>query len=248
MDITQITQSGFKWNIRVPKCYQDESVIFHVVACDEYHLEEMASHFYPKTILDIGGHIGTFGVFAKSLWPAAKLIVVEPNIDNITLYRMNAETNDLTDVTFYHGAIGYSRDTCCLVNSPSTTGGNILCDRKKAQEYIQRQYRFYNKINDDQVKVYSVEEVLEGVDVVDLAKWDCEGGEVEALKNLTCPEKFRFMVGEYHIWNEETDYLRPPLFDCIQFWRDVRCKFPHLAFNYKDTPLGNFQAWPKELQ
>lgn len=248
MDVTQITQSGFKWNIRVPQCYQDEHVIFEVVACDQYHLNELASYIYPDVIVDVGGHIGTFGVLAKSVWPEAKLIVVEPSFDNMELYKLNAKANHLTNVTFIPAAIGYNPDRSCLVNSPSTTGGAVMRTRQEADAYVRNQYRYYNRVIDDDVNVMSVEELIKGYDVIGLAKWDCEGGEVDAFMNMSdaAAKTFRFMVGEYHIWSETSDYLRPTLFECIRFWRRVRRKFPHLNWTYKENPLGNFQAWPKE--
>jgi FkbM family methyltransferase len=249
MDITQIKQSGFTWNIRVPKGYQDERMVFEVVASDQYHLEEMAAHFYPEVILDVGGHIGTFGVFAKTFWPEAKLIVVEPSIDNLVLYRLNAETNGLKDVTFINAAVGYDPECTCLVNSPTTTGGCVMRTHDAAKDYVLRQYRGYNKIRQMSVPLVTVEDLIGSYPRIDFAKWDCEGGEVDAFKGMTnqAAEKFRFMVGEYHIWGKDTDYLRPDLFDCIRFWRMVKRKFPHLSFNYKNRPLGNFQAWPKDL-
>jgi len=247
MDITRIKQSGFDWNIRVPKCYQDEHVIFEVVACDQYHLREMAPHVTPETILDVGGHIGTFGVLAKSLWPDARLVVVEPCAENLELYKLNMKLNGFKRVEYIHGAISYNPERSCLLRSPSTTGGYLLQPRDIAEEYIAKQYRFYDRIVDDSIKTYTVEDIAGSFQYIDLAKWDCEGGEVDAFKNLpdSTALKFRFMVGEYHIWSDSCDYLRPSLFECIQFWRMVKRKFRHLNFNYKNKPLGNFQAWPK---
>lgn len=249
MDITQITQSGFKWNVRLPKGYQDYAVIHEVVAMDTYHLEEMASYFYPKVILDVGGHIGCFGVFAKSLWPEAELIVVEPNPHNMLLYKKNAQLNKMKKVKFYHGAISYNPACTCLVNAPSSTGGCLMRTRQEADGYINHNYRFYNRVLDDDVKLYTVEDIINDYDRIDLAKWDCEGGEVEAFKNMSyeTAQKFHFMVGEYHLWSDKSEYLRPSLFECVQFWRRVRRKFSHLDWTYKEKPLGQFQAWPKEM-
>lgn len=248
MGITTISQSGFKWAIRAGKGYQDDRVIFEVVGSDQYHLRELAEHIQPKVILDVGGHIGTFGVWAKSFWPKAKVIAVEPDFENYTLYQKNVELNGLEDVEIINMAVSYEPTATCLVHSPSTTGGYVLRTTEEARDYIRRQYRYYNYISDYVVPLITVEELTEGIDIIDLAKWDCEGGEVDAFKNMDdeTAAKFRFMVGEYHIWSEKSDYLRPSLFECFEFWRTVRRKFPHLGFNCSESkPLGNFQAWPK---
>ena len=82
-----------------------------------------------------------------------------------------------------------------------------------------------------------------------MAKWDCEGGEVDAFLNMNeeTRDKFRYMVGEYHLWNDDTKYLKCPKFFCTTFWRDVKRRFKHLKWNYKENRLGLFQAWPKAV-
>ena len=110
--------------------------------------------------------------------------------------------------------------------------------------------RFYNRILDDKVELWTVERILKefNLDAVDLAKWDCEGGEVEAFKSMSddAASRFQFMVGEYHIWDENGRYLKPDIVDCMKFWRAVQRKFPRLMFKYQHKALGLFQAWPRE--
>jgi FkbM family methyltransferase len=252
METTHLRHAGFDVNVRVRSPWLDLNVLTEVICNDEYRLMELKDVIGDvRTILDVGGHIGSFGLFAKSLWPDAKLIVVEPDGENISLYRKNLKANGF-EGTFFSGAVNYNPECRCLVHSPSTTGGYVLRTRQEAEQYIHDGYRFYNRITDDRVPLFTIEKIAKmcRVETFDLAKWDCEGGEVDAFQNMShdAAAKFRYMVGEYHIWSETSRYLKADLLDTIRFWRAVKKKFPHLNFSYKENRLGLFQAWPNDRE
>lgn len=56
-----------------------------VVQEDIYKLKEI--NFIPSTIIDIGANIGVFSRYARSLFPAAKIIAIEPNKENCDLFK-----------------------------------------------------------------------------------------------------------------------------------------------------------------
>lgn len=250
MDITQIKTNGFTMNIRVPTGFQDTKVIHEVIAADTYGFEEL-KELSPEWVLDIGGHIGSFGVLAKTFWPDCKLIAIEPCKVSADLYKKNLEDNGLHSNCFVlNKAVSYDKGCNCLVYSPTSTGGHVLRKKVEAEQYVLERYRWYSEIQDE-VETTTIEEICDEFDisVIDFAKWDCEGGEVDAFKNMSdeIAKKFRFMAGEYHLWDETTRYLKPPKFECYRFWRRVKKKFPHLYWNYKENALGLFQARPKEF-
>lgn len=238
-------------NVRVPAPWLDINIVIDVISKDDYGLRQLAEAGRVDTILDVGGHIGSFGMLAKSLWPKARLIAIEPHPDNCKLYRKNLRDNGLHhNSSVMQAALGYDKASKCLLNSPSTTGGHVMRTRAEADKYINEGYRFYNRVLDDNVRIVTIEEIIKNfnLDIIELAKFDCEGGEVDVFKNIT-PEaaaKFRIMVGEYHIWDEHGRYLKPDVVDCMTFWRQVKKNFPHLNFDYRDNALGLFQAWPKK--
>lgn len=251
METTVVRHSGYDLCVRTRTPWLDMNVATEVIDNDNYRLNELKDIISPKVIVDIGGHIGTFGLVCKTLWPDARLFAVEPDPENAYLYRQNMELNHPnSDVVILNRAIGYDPKRSCLVHSPSTTGGHVMCSRNEAEKYVQEGYRFYNRIIDDEVKLITIKEICDTYDIkqIDLAKWDCEGGEVDAFMNMTDmeAEKFRFMVGEYHLWSEGSRYLKADLFTTIRFWRKVKRKFPHLNFDYRENRIGLFQAWPKE--
>lgn len=251
METTQVRHCGFNINCRTFAPWLDLNILTQLIGCDEYGINELNQVAVDvKTILDIGGHIGGFGLIAKSLWPDAYLIAVEPNPDNHALYVKNLKENGLYDkCRVIQGAVGYDKDKTTLIHAPSTTGGDVILSKEEAEKYVREDYRFYNSIDVENVKIYTIEELTDGIEVIDLAKWDCEGAESDCFKNITkeCALKFRFMVGEYHLWGKDGLYLKASKFDCYEFWKMAKRKFNHLNFSYKGKSLGLFQAWPKQV-
>lgn len=253
MDLTHIHKGDTTFNIRVSTNFQDTAIVDEIYGGDDYEVRELKKNGVEiKTILDIGGHIGSFGVLAKQLWPDARLIAVEPFAENAELYRMNLKANGL-DGTVIEKAISYNKDCCWLVDSVRTTGGNFVRTRFGAERDIADQR--ISSENMYHVDVTTIEEIFEefDIDCVDLAKWDCEGGEIEAWDNISpaIARKFRFMVGETHIGKKGADsnlrLLCAPFFYWWTYWRKVVRKFDHLEFEYERRPMGHFKAWPKDL-
>jgi len=244
MDITQIDHHGFRFNIRVRNGFQDYKVLNEVISSDSYALEELSRCVQPETILDIGGHIGSFGVFAKSFWPNARLVAVEPCEESARLYEMNLKSNKM-DGRVINAAVGYKNG--CLLHASRTTGGHLVVSPERARMYIATGHRTwsYTQIEKDEVPVITIEELTKDIPIVDLVKWDCEGGEVDSFENMSdeSARKFRLMLGEYHC--DARKYLTGDIFDWTYFWRNTRRKFPHLFFNYKYNNRVLFQAWPR---
>lgn len=60
-------------------------VWYEVCAADEYRLRNL--DFTPELIVDIGANVGSFTAHAKTLFPAAEVIAVEPNDANLAVAR-----------------------------------------------------------------------------------------------------------------------------------------------------------------
>jgi len=250
MHITEVQHAGFKLCVRVNTPWLDLNVATEVISNDTYDIGSL-SHMLtnPNVILDVGGHIGCFGLYAKHFWPDALLIAIEPSRENAYLYEMNMKLNGIRNYHILLGGVQYDCKKNCLLYSANTTGGYLMRSPEEAARYIAEGYRFYDRILEDEVEIYTIGQICDmfNIEHIDLAKWDCEGCEVDAF--LSMPdydaERFRFMVGEYHIWTENGKYLKPDIVDCIRFWKRVKRKFAHLNFYYKNNALGQFGAWPK---
>jgi FkbM family methyltransferase len=254
-NMTKVFQSGFLFNIRIDKSFQDIKIINEIIAGDQYELKELSENIpEPKIIIDVGGHIGTFGIFAKSLWPKAKIIAIEPNPINAALYRMNLKDifND-TESVVINKAISYSSDNTVYVGGARTTGGGVMMTKEQSMNIDN--YRFSDYVVNSEIT--TIEEILEEfkIDKVDLIKWDCEGGEIDAFKNmkLETKKKLGFMVGETHtergLFYIQKEHSSKCITDILQMWNRIRRWMSTHFFDYTSAEgFSNrsiFKAWPK---
>lgn len=72
-----------------------------VVTFDCYKLRQL--DFVPDIVFDIGANVGVFTRFARSLWPEAKIISVEPHPENIAVFK---QFTDMKGITLIEAALG----------------------------------------------------------------------------------------------------------------------------------------------
>jgi FkbM family methyltransferase len=230
---------GFKIHTRPDRSSQDCNVIYEVIYHDCYRLKLLSTIIQPKVILDVGGHIGTFGILAKKYWPDAKLIALEPNKISWELYCKNIEENHKgTEGNVLNGAIGYDKDKMILMDGYKATGGGMMMDRERAEQLSKGgKYRIF----DEHVNSLTLENLMKMYEVekFDLIKWDCEGGERDSFKYMedSTAQSLSYMVGEYHIQGGA-----PAITQLIE----GRC--PHLKVVAKPRGghIGPFWVFPKD--
>lgn len=217
----------------------DIDVIRCVLEADGYKLSKFGSLIIPKIIVDIGGHIGSFALKAKSVWKDAKIIAFEPNLKNAELYQQNIIDNKLSDVKIYSDAISYEKNKTILTDGPRATGGGFLCTEERASKDLGVYY-----VSRSNLSLLTLEEAMtrENIDHIDLLKIDCEGSEREIINQMReeTANKIGLIVGEYHI---DGGY---PKFEELFY-----SKFHHLTLIRtrpdNDGKIGEFLAVPKDL-
>ena len=65
-----------------------------VVTQDSYRLKQI--HFQPTLVFDIGANVGIFSRYARTLFPEAKIIAVEPNPSNCANFKKFTKDSNLT--------------------------------------------------------------------------------------------------------------------------------------------------------
>ncbi len=229
-------------SIRDERKSQDRAIAEEVIVHDCYRLRTLrACRKRMDVIVDIGGHVGCFGLFAKSLWPEATLIALEPNPESAELYRESLDANGFDDDIVLQAALGYSPERCVLVGDGRSTGGCLLVDPEEAMRLSQVPVRAakerYSVIAGD-VPVLTFEELLSRFQLerVDLMKVDCEGSEMDLCRHVSVSHslKVSVLLGEYHV---RGGYDR--------FSKDAQRAFPHLYF-FGDSPsdIGPFWGLP----
>jgi len=223
----------FKIYTRKDRRDQDMNVVREVIIGDHYRVAKLSRFIQPKVILDIGGHIGTFGILVKTYWPDSLLIAVEPNKISYGLYQMNMKANNYKNYHIINAAVGYDKNKTVLTNGFTATGGGFITTLEEAKKL--KNYR----IIDTNVTLITVEEIIDkfNIDKIELSKWDCEGGEIEIIKNIKSDytSKFLCIVGEYHLPGGKSSFI--PLF---------KSKFKHLDVYCRRTDnfhIGSFIAY-----
>jgi FkbM family methyltransferase len=141
-------------------------------------------------VVDIGGFIGDFSLYAVKRLNARRVIVCEPSPRNWALLLKNIANN------------GY-QDRIEPVNKAVTDGGDVMMNIDAPSEY-QCMVSAYCPGEQplSAVSGISLSQLLFGhaVESVDLLKIDCEGGEYAILENTATDvlSRIRNIVFEYH--------------------------------------------------
>ena len=169
------------------------------------------------TVVDIGGNIGVFVLWAAPQVPQGWILSVEPNPASLRCLKLNIERNDLGNVTAMQAAAGSDGGMMELIYHPGwemiTYNAKVsapwfykktaparllrwiiagLTNRQISAEPAQRiiaPLMSLERIMDDQ-----------GILVVNYLKLDCEGSEFEVLRNTSgaCWSRIERAAIEYH--------------------------------------------------
>lgn len=196
---TGLVRHGPFW-VRADNFDQDLVVVQDVYYGDCYRtsLYDMKQWKY---VADIGGHIGTFGVLAHHMNPAAKIACVEVCPENITA--LTANVGEFARI--FQAACTYEPGELALLNAVrancESTGGSVVVPRSQLADpnhpLRQHGYQYWDDLRP--IRKVTLEDVLNesGFPYVDCLKLDCEGAEYSILENFDL-SRVRFIFGEYH--------------------------------------------------
>ena len=168
-------------------------------------------------VIDIGGHIGTFTLFAANKLTKGRVITFEPFPDNYKMIRKNLTLNKIDNVILNQEAVGDKIGKRILHLDTENNGANSFYE-SDSNKIINVPTTTLEKI----FKRYKLKEV-------ELIKIDAEGAEYDIL--LSCRDsllkKVKKIVLEYH------DYLNTSLDH-----RQISKRLSSLGFVVKDrTPM-----------
>lgn len=141
-------------------------------------------------IIDIGGYIGDFSLYAVKYLNARRVIVYEPTAENFKILKQNIEENNYLDrITAVNKGVSDSDETILNVQI------------NKSEEVHVSSY-LYKGAEQRRVPSITLSDLFEKhqLDSVDLLKIDCEGGEYDILSSV--PEyllkRIKNIAFEYH--------------------------------------------------
>ncbi len=178
-----------------------EHVCGNVIEQDAYGLRALkARGFAPKTIVDIGAHIGAFSLFARHLWPDATIIAAEPcapdhnDSGDISILRRNVTDADIRNVAVFGMTDGEMR-----------WSGRAELLRDTVPHSMELGFRGYPLTQCDGeacgLRGLSISEFLKGNERIDLLKLSCDGAETNILRELSMTgalTHIREIRGEWH--------------------------------------------------
>jgi FkbM family methyltransferase len=171
----------------------DTRVVLENIIWDIYCYDHPLASDRPITIIDIGGHIGTFSIPMAKKYPNSNIYVFEPFKENFDILSKNISQNGLEHIHPEMKAISGKKGTVSLNVSSTNTGGHSI---------------LYETVNSIPVETITLADVFESNQIgnCDLLKMDCEGAEYEIF--FTLPDKYferiSLIVMEYHNTLEKT--------------------------------------------
>jgi FkbM family methyltransferase len=174
--------------ITMRKNYADAMTIAEIFL-DNSYVRDLTLPLNP-VVVDVGGFVGDFSLYAVRRLNARRVIVCEPSPRNWALLLKNIANN------------GYE-DRIEPVNKAVTDGGNVMMNidaPDESQCMVSAYYRSEQPLT--AVPGISLSDLLREhtVETVDLLKIDCEGGEFAILESTPTDvfSRIRNIVFEYH--------------------------------------------------
>ena len=174
--------------ITMRKNYGDATTLAEIFL-DNSYVRNLILPPHP-VVIDVGGFIGDFSLYAVKRLNARRVIVCEPSPRNWVLLLKNIANN------------GYE-DRIEPVNKAVTDGGNVMMNIDAPNEYQCMVSAYYASEQPlSEVAGISLGDLLRdhAVESVDLLKIDCEGGEFAILESTPADvfSRIRNIVFEYH--------------------------------------------------
>ena len=176
----------------------DRAILHEIWAADAYRIRTLP--FIPKTVLDIGAHIGGFALLAATGWRGCRVIACECDADNLHLLKTNIAGHsqiEVVEAAIVGEDISEIEFHAVSDKAGDNSGGGSCFIPEPGSEPVQ-------------VPALSILRLWQSkqLETCDLLKLDCEGAELPILTALGqrgLLDRIRHIVGEWHAWEDEAD-------------------------------------------
>jgi len=187
------TKSGIKLKIRTRTT--DLMALTNVWLIQEY-LDDELNIENNDVVLDIGGHIGLFALFASQFCKKGKIFCFEPIKENYNILLENIELNAAKNIIPFNLAVYNDSKRVKMYLNEDDAGHSIILPSSKS---IQTDSISLKKIFDDNK-----------IDLCGFAKIDCEGSEYSIIDALPSEylKRINKMAIEYHFADSKPELAR----------------------------------------
>ena len=186
------TKSDLK--IKIRKNSTDLIALTHVWLIGEYQRKKFEIK-NNDVIIDVGGHIGLFSLYASQFCKTGSIFTFEPMPENFQLLSENIKSNHLDNIHIFNLAVSNSNSFVKLFLNEDDAGHSMFSESLKS-------------VNVDST---SLKQIFDdnNIECCDFLKLDCEGAEYEIIKNLPSEyfRKIKKIVIEYHMADTHPDLL-----------------------------------------
>ena len=186
------TYTGLK--IKIRKHSTDLMALTHVWLIEEYKSKNFEIND-TDVIIDVGGHIGLFSLYASQFCKNGLIFTFEPVPENYDLLVDNIKSNNLTHIKPFNLAVSNSNSNVKLYLNDDEAGHSMF---SKSSKTITVDSISLQQIFDDN-----------NIENCNFLKLDCEGTEYEILQNLPLSyfNKIEKIVIEYHMADSHPELL-----------------------------------------
>ena len=209
-----ILDSFFTWNIKfktidkqifyislyypnLPKIFPWEAYLNEFVNSNDEDIIELikSNNNEPKTIIDIGAHIGLFCCRGAYLNSNYNFYCIEPQPENFKALKKNINFINNKNVKFFENAISNISGYEFLIKGNSSTTASLVSSNAFLKNNLRKKFK---------VKTICLNEFLiqNEITKIDILKVDIEGGEYLAFEqNLEILLKVKYLIFELHMCN-----------------------------------------------
>ena len=174
----------------------DRAILHEIWAADAYRVRTLP--FTPKTVIDIGAHIGGFALLAATAWSGCRVIACECDPDNLQLLNTNIAGHpqiEVVEAAIVGKDISEIEFHAVSDKAGDNSGGGSCFLREPGSQTVR-------------VPALSIVKLWQSkqLEMCDLLKLDCEGAELPiltALGQAGLLDRVRHIVGEWHAWEGE---------------------------------------------
>tara|TARA_Y100000996_G_scaffold207131_1_gene162524 strand:+ start:4566 stop:5351 length:786 start_codon:yes stop_codon:yes gene_type:complete len=186
------TRNGLK--IKIRKYSTDLMALTHVWLIEEYKSQNFEIK-ESDIIIDVGGHIGLFSLYASQFCKNGLIYSFEPVQENYHLLVDNIQSNNLKQIKPFNLAVSNSNSNVKLYLNDDESGHSMFSKSSKTVT----------------VDSISLQQIFDDNNIknCNFLKLDCEGTEYEILENLPSSyfNKIEKMVIEYHMADSHPELL-----------------------------------------
>jgi len=196
-----IKKTGENFYVRKKNFTQEVFTILATFIYEEYDTDFLSclDNIKGKIVLDIGAYIGDTAVFFGK--KGASVYAYEPSKELYEIAKKNIKLNNI-DAKIFNLGIGDKNTNAKIthnINNIAGSGSFVLFEEQKALEEFEKDRLLFT----EEVKIISLNEVLEQFETIYLLKMDCEGCEFPSISSVKDEnlQKIKYIIMEVHFMN-----------------------------------------------